>query len=332
MAQAKPGLEKIPASAALLDALIEAGFLPARAGAVGRAWLISQNPRAWRQWVFLLTRGFGLALLLGGIAVFFISNWGELSLVVQFAILFALLLACLTGGWLYGPHAQGGQLSLLAASILTGIGLSIIGLQEEGFDFHHQMSLWAVLVAGWTFTSRFAPQWLFFLLLLNAVMLSWHVSVGGVFEFSLPLAHSLLNGAVFLAHARWGSELPSPARWIEPVLGALCLLVMLGGFHQWLWGGWTAIGFQTRLGALGAMLGMGGLLMYSHLNRQNKFLLLTMSVITLCLTASSSATQLIHDVLPGGVAPEKMLLYALANIAVFASGFLYLRNYWQAQP
>ncbi|MEM7081413.1 MAG: DUF2157 domain-containing protein [Pseudomonadota bacterium] len=160
--------------AQLANALTEAGIAPSLA--------------RWRQFIDGLLLWLGASAAAAGVLFFFAYNWDGMDRLAKFALVQGLLIAVLAAYVWWRENPALGKALLFSASILTGVLLALFGqTYQTGVDPWQLFAMWAVMIVPWTVLSRFAPQWLLVLGLINvAVMLFWDA-------FRPALAHGLFS-------------------------------------------------------------------------------------------------------------------------------------------
>jgi uncharacterized membrane protein len=106
----------------------------------------------------------GAGQFLAGVVFFFAYNWNDLSDLTKFAVVEAALVIAAAGALLIGIDRAFGQVLLVAASVLTGVLLAVIGqIYQTGADLFELFAAWAVLILPWVLVSRNAAHWLLWL-------------------------------------------------------------------------------------------------------------------------------------------------------------------------
>ena len=89
----------------------------------------------------------GVGQFLAGVVFFFAYNWNDLSDIAKFAVIETALAIALGGALLIGLDRVFGQMLLIAASVLTGVLLAVIGqVYQTGADVFELFAAWAVLI------------------------------------------------------------------------------------------------------------------------------------------------------------------------------------------
>src|SRR5687768_14611683 len=106
----------------------------------------------------------GVGQFLAGVVFFFAYNWNDLSDIAKFAVIEVALAIAVGGAVLVGLDRVFGQMLLIAASVLTGVLLAVIGqVYQTGADVFELFAAWGVLILPWTIISRHPVHWLLWL-------------------------------------------------------------------------------------------------------------------------------------------------------------------------
>jgi uncharacterized membrane protein len=161
---------------------VEEGRLPASAG-LDAARLAGLLPRAadWRAFADRLLLWSGAVLLAAAVIFFFAYNWQALGRMARFGLAEGLLLAALLAAWRLGPDRTAGQAALLAAALLVGALLALVGqTYQTGADTFELFSAWAIAILPWALLGRMPALWLLWLALVNLAAVLWFQAFGGV--------------------------------------------------------------------------------------------------------------------------------------------------------
>jgi len=204
-----------------VNALRSHGLIPA--GRYLAAASTVRDGAVWAIWGRRALLMIGAGHLLAGIVTFFAYNWADMSAVAKFATVETALIIALAGAWFAGVHRAVGQVLLIAASVLVGVLLAVIGqVYNTDADAYTLFAAWTVLILPWTLASRSAAHWLLWLVVLY-------------------LALSLYGEQVLIPEQRLTSSA------LEVGLDALaCLVLALRELAvrkgmAWLAGAWTRI-------------------------------------------------------------------------------------------
>lgn len=192
-----------------LRALADAGVLPPTA--LERAFHLSvaSPPRAeWRSFLSTTLMALGTLLVLSGVIYFFAYNWAALHRFGKLGLIAAALVGTAVGAWRLG-EGLAGQLSLLASAVLVGALLAVYGqAYQTGADPYELFVGWAVLILPWVLLARFAPLWMFLVLLLNTgIVLFWGQVLDGDEDTAawLAVVLGLLNGFAWATYEHFAN-------------------------------------------------------------------------------------------------------------------------------
>jgi uncharacterized membrane protein len=152
-----------------LQALRAAGLVSARGYA--DAVRAMRDEAFWARWGTRALLALGVGQFLAGVVFFFAYNWNDLSDLAKFAIIEAALAIAVGGALLAGLDRLPGQMLVIAASVLTGVLLGVIGqVYQTGADAFELFVAWAALILPWTIISRHAAQWLLWLVVAETAL------------------------------------------------------------------------------------------------------------------------------------------------------------------
>ena len=152
-----------------LQALRSAGLVSA-GGYVGAVDAV-RDEAFWARWGMRALLALGVGQFLAGVVFFFAYNWNDLSDIAKFAVIEAALAISVAGALLAGLGRVFGQMLLIAASVLTGVLLAVIGqVYQTGADAFELFVAWAVLILPWTIISRHAAHWLLWLVVAEVAL------------------------------------------------------------------------------------------------------------------------------------------------------------------
>lgn len=125
----------------------------------------------WARWGRHALLALGASQFLAGVIFFFAYNWHDLSDIAKFAIVESALVIAVAGAWLVGLDRAFGQVLLIAASVLTGVLLAVIGqVYQTGADAFELFVAWALLILPWVVISRSAVHWLLWLVVAETAL------------------------------------------------------------------------------------------------------------------------------------------------------------------
>lgn len=153
-------------------ALRRRGLIPA--DRVAEAAAAVRDDPAWAGWAGWALLALGAGHLLSGIVCFFAFNWAEMSAFAKFGVVEAGIVIAAIAAWITGITRPVGQALLIAASVLVGVLLAVIGqVYHTDADAYSLFAAWTLLILPWTLASRSAAHWFLWLVVLNLALLLW---------------------------------------------------------------------------------------------------------------------------------------------------------------
>lgn len=239
------------------------GLLPAGRHALALRQL--RDDAFWARWARHALLALGLGHLLAGIVFFFAYNWADLPDMTKFAVVEAGIVIVALGALWRGLDRLDGAAALIAATVLTGVLLAVIGqVYQTGADPWQLFALWALLALPWVLVSSNAAHWLIWLVIVHVavilVVTERLVLRGIVSETQAMTAIALLpflvlvarelavHGGMGWAGGRWTRLVPALAGLVGLGLGAGQLLFEADGDAVL-----AAIVFAAVLGAVGVV-------------------------------------------------------------------------------
>ncbi|MEZ5830405.1 MAG: DUF2157 domain-containing protein [Dongiaceae bacterium] len=152
-----------------LQMLRSAGLVSARGYAAAAAAM--RDEAFWATWGRRVLLALGAAQFLAGVIFFFAYNWSELPDIAKFAVVETALAVAAGGALLVGLDRAFGQMLLIAASVLTGLLLAVIGqVYQTGADLFELFGAWMALILPWALVSRSAAHWLLWLVVAEVAL------------------------------------------------------------------------------------------------------------------------------------------------------------------
>lgn len=138
----------------------------------------------WRSFLDHLLLWMGTVLTGAGVIFFFAYNWQDLSRFAKFGLVQALIAATLVFVWRLGVERPAGKAALLAASLLVGTLLALVGqIYQTGADPFELFTVWALAILPWVILGRFATLWMLWLALVNLAVTLYYQAFHGLFGF-----------------------------------------------------------------------------------------------------------------------------------------------------
>jgi uncharacterized membrane protein len=187
------------------------------------AAVVARDHQFWSLWARRALLVLGTAHLLAGVVYFFAFNWAEMPVWAKFASVESGIVLGVLAAILTGVDRRVGQACLIAASVLTGVLLAVVGqVYQTGADAYQLFAAWALLILPWVMASRSAAHWLLWLVVLY-------------------LAFFLFGDQVLVPEGRWSSVelLASLGAFSALVLAAREFAVWRG--LAWLAGQWNRL-------------------------------------------------------------------------------------------
>lgn len=185
----------------------------------------------WSAFLDRLLLWLGALAVSVGVILFFAYNWDGMHRFAKLGLAGGLLAVCLVAVRIRGLGRLSGQAGLVAAALLTGGLLALIGqIYQTGAEAYALFTLWAGLTLPWALVGRLPALWALWLVVAN-LALSFYAPhmplLGGLVRGDQWLiGHVLFNGgalALWELGARGGAAWMAerwPARWVAFLLGA----------------------------------------------------------------------------------------------------------------
>ena len=129
---------------------------------------IEPTPEQWRVFAERSLLLLGVLALATSLCFFIAYNWALLGRIGKFMLVELALAVAVLAALRISPTQAAGRASLLAASLLVGVLLGLVGqTYQTGADPWQLFFCWAVLITPWVWVSRSASHGLLWLGLLN---------------------------------------------------------------------------------------------------------------------------------------------------------------------
>ena len=163
-----------------LDALLSPH--PLAAADIARALTLTGNRPGGAEWRAFAARALGLAGIaaLGAGLIFFIAaNWQAMGVMGRFALLQAVLIACVGIAWWQAPRAANiVSATLILATLASGTLLALFGqTYQTGADVYELFFMWALLTLPFAIAGMSGALWAIWWCILNvalALFCGWH--------------------------------------------------------------------------------------------------------------------------------------------------------------
>ncbi|WP_163995270.1 DUF2157 domain-containing protein [Pyxidicoccus caerfyrddinensis] len=311
-----------------LRALADAGVLPPAAMERALHLSVASPPRTeWRSFLSTTLMALGTLLVLSGVIYFFAYNWAALHRFGKLGLIAAALVGTAVGAWRLG-EGLAGQLSLLASAVLVGALLAVYGqAYQTGADPYELFVGWAVLILPWVLLARFAPLWLFLVLLVNTgIVLFWVQVLDGDEDTAawLAVVLGLLNGFAWATYEHFANAGLSwlQGRWVPRGLAVMTVAPLMA----------AAVAFIVAPSEVGPGAGVALLLVLGslaaeyalHRHLRGELFLLTLGV----LSAMTLATTFVGRLLIVDANVDEFSLFILPFVVIgeVALAVWWLRN------
>lgn len=317
-------LDDIPANRQMIEMLYGHGQISRQTRDQG---LIFLTPRtAWGIWISRLLQICGTVLTLSAIVYFFAFNWQAIPDYVKLALIEGAIVISLGGAAFLKLQRLGGQICLLAATLLVGVFMAVFGqIYQTGADAYQLFMIWSLLTIGWTAISCFAAQWVLWLVITNLFMiLGWQQALFLPEEtvFLLFICLAFLNGFALalreygLSHKQYSWLAP---QWIRVLLAIATLLYLLMPIILWIIAPENT-SFSMMVSVVLGLVGHG-LFYYVYRHRLRDMWVLSATILSVCLMGEAILFSHLFD-----LSSLMFLIMGLVTLAIFATAIRYLRK------
>lgn len=125
----------------------------------------------WRLFLDRLLLWMGVVMLASAAIFFFAFNWAEMGRLAKIGLAQLALAGALVFVWRLGLDRAAGKSALLAAALLVGALLALIGqIYQTGADPWELFAAWAAAILPWALLARLPALWVLWLALLNLAL------------------------------------------------------------------------------------------------------------------------------------------------------------------
>jgi uncharacterized membrane protein len=179
------------------------------------------DARDWQRFLERVFLGLGVAVLAASAVYFIAANWGALGRYAKFALAQGALTAAVAVALWRGLDTRIGEASLVAAALLTGVLLALVGqVYQTGADTYELFTVWAVAILAWVAVARSPALWLIWIALLNMAVALYHVTFGWLGLLFAPDDWRALCVTLFVlntvALAAWEFAAARGVAWLAP--------------------------------------------------------------------------------------------------------------------
>lgn len=319
-------LDKTPANRRLVEELYAHGKITHAAKEYSLNLLYPADK--WGIWVSRLLLAIGLALVLCGIVYFFAFNWAKITPSVKLSSLQVAMVGCLVGAYFFSLKRTNGQILLLSASVLTGVFMAVFGqIYQTGADSYQLFMMWALLTLGWTIISNFAPQWIFWLAIMNVFLILWWMQTAlpeRELEYMIYIYLAILNGTALGLREYFFSNNPwLQPRWILAFLTIAVTLPLLIPVVVFIFEPYRAT-YSVLISAITGFFGHGLLYAFFRFKRQDMWSLATI-ILSVCIIVEAVGLKILIETIDDSEI-LLFLLMGLMTLGIFSAAVLYLRK------
>lgn len=163
----------------ILDWVQQGRIAPERLRAALEAGGALPGAGDWRRFLDRLLLWLGAVMLATAAIFFFAFNWQEMGRLAKIGLVEVLTLGALVLVWRLGLERAAGKASLLAASLLVGALLALIGqIYQTGADSYELFAVWAAAILPWALVGRLPALWILWLALVNLAVSLYFLTSG----------------------------------------------------------------------------------------------------------------------------------------------------------
>ena len=191
----------------------------------------------WRRFLDRLLVGVGVVLIGAGVIFFVAANWHALGRFARFALVEVPIVVALAACWRFGLESLAGKAALVAAALLTGALLALVGqIYQTGADTWELFAAWAAAIAVWVAVARMPALWLLWLALIDIALTLCFNTFSGILGFVFGTRETLwaLFAVNTAALAAWEGLAASGVRWLRERWAVRALATAGGAAITWL--------------------------------------------------------------------------------------------------
>lgn len=322
-------LEQIPANRRLIEVLYLHGKITKEAREYAMNLLYLHNQ--WGFWISRLLLIIGATLILSGIVYFFAFNWAKITPIMKLFSIQLGIIGCLIVSYLYSLQRISGQVLLLSASVLVGVFMAVFGqIYQTGADAYQLFMMWSLLTFGWTLVSNFAPQWIFWLVIINTFLVLWWQQDAlptKQMEFMIFVYMISLNGAILALREYFSMKKAYEwlkAQWIRLMLTIVILLIMLIPIIIWIVVDPSRATKSIMLSGVMGLIGHGAVYFF-YRYRSPDIYSLAATVLSGSIIVEAAGLKILFEMFRRTDA-IMFLLMGLITLGVFTYAIIYLRK------
>ena len=215
----------------ILDWLEQGRIAPEKLRTALEAGGVLPTSGEWRGFLERLLLWLGVVALAAGMIFFLAYNWQDMGRYAKLGLAQGAIVIALGFVWRLGLERAAGKAALLAAALLTGALLALIGqIYQTGADTFELFAAWALAVLPWVLLGRFAALWILWLALVNLALALYFLTFGLLWGmlFAPEKLLWLLFGLNTIALAVWEAAAAGGIEWLRERWAARLLATASG--------------------------------------------------------------------------------------------------------
>ena len=290
---------------------------------------VTPSPAQWREFTERLLMSLGVILVAAAACFFIAANWQALGRYAKFALIEAGIVTALALVWWRGLDSIAGRAALLAAALLVGVLLALVGqVYQTGADTFELFAAWAICILPWVLVAREPSLWVMWLALVDiAIVLYFRTNVArGVGTLDLLFVSRSALWCVLAidtaALALWEYVAANRDGWlgvrwaprtVAAVVAAIVTLLVIGdivdfGHHDRAWGAAAYAAFAAAM-------------YWAYRVRRRDLVMLAGLVLTAIIVIAVACARYLFD----GNESGAFLLTGLVVVACTAGGTWWLK-------
>jgi uncharacterized membrane protein len=208
---------------------------------------VTPDAAQWRRFVDGLLLGLGASMIAAG-AIFFVAfNWRELGRYAKFALIEIPIVIAVAACWWRGLDSTVGKSALIAAALLTGALLALVGqTYQTGADTYELFAAWALAITAWVAVARLPALVLVWLAIVQLALLAYFSTFERIFGLAFRSLESVWLSFAFNTAALIAWEVLATAGigWLRE-RWAIRVVAFVSGAAATTLAVWSAFKFST---------------------------------------------------------------------------------------
>lgn len=194
------------------------------------------QPKQWMLFIKITCLALGLSFFVAGVIFFFAFNWDAMHKFQKLSTLLVLVLIFSFASIFLKSSLWIKNSLLFAASLLVGGSFAVFGqIYQTGADAYDFFLAWTLFIALWSFSSRFPPLLLFFVILVQTTLTLYFEQVGSDLAFIQIVTILYIVQLIFYSFFTYVNATPDDvlSLWFRKTLFFMALLLSTIGL---IWG------------------------------------------------------------------------------------------------